>query len=73
MDMYQDIIIISKRMLDLRRTNKFEETQCEQPKESFAINENDSMRHLIDIHRFIIDSVHEIEIGSQIGFFHKMI
>jgi len=28
---------------------------------------------LLDVHRKIIDSVHEIEIGSQIGFFNKII
>ena len=83
MDMYQDITICSKCMLDLKKVedkkrggHKSKETEGqigEQTKDDYFRNEELTQKHLMEVHRKIVDSVHETEIGSQIGFFSKIV
>jgi len=71
MDLYQDIVICSKFKFDLEMKAIGPEgmIEVEQSAEYMEKNNSASFQHLNETHRKIIDSIHQIEIGSQVSFF----
>lgn len=63
MDMYQDIIICS------RFPFKVPNHQGETTENDIEFINKSSGEHLSDIHRTLIDSIHQIDIGSQTTYF----
>mmetsp|Transcript_24004 Transcript_24004/g.36882 ORF Transcript_24004/g.36882 Transcript_24004/m.36882 type:complete len:350 (+) Transcript_24004:398-1447(+) len=72
MDQYQDIVICSKIKFDVRMEPRGAERQMvevEQTKEDLDRNNEISFTHLNETHRKILDSIHQIEVGSQVSYF----
>ena len=66
MDMFQDIVVCSIKY--------FTEESNTMDQQALEIEVNKKTRsHLNDIHRIIVDSVHQIEIASQTQFFKNII
>lgn len=68
MDMHQDIVVCSKFCFKLNSNPKAKAVLPQRPQHEQENNHN-SFKHLQEVHRKIIDSIHQIDIGSQTTIF----
>ena len=72
MDMYQDIVICSKFCFTLNSNLKTKAILSQRPQQEQENNHN-SFKHLQEVHRKIIDSIHPTAIGSQTTIFRVIL